>query len=50
MKYLIFDIETGTLSKEELEKIMPEFSALGNYKKQESIDTYITQVVANKLL
>ena len=43
MKYLIFDIETGALSKEELEKVMPEFSAPGNYKKQESIDAYINE-------
>lgn len=43
MNYLIFDIETGALSKEELEKVMPEFNAPGNYKKQESIDNYILE-------
>ena len=43
MKYLIFDIETGALSKEELEKVMPEFNAPGNYKKQESIDAYLKE-------
>jgi uncharacterized protein YprB with RNaseH-like and TPR domain len=43
MNYLIFDIETGGLSTEELEKVMPEFTAPGNYKKQESIDAYILE-------
>lgn len=43
MKRVIFDIETGPLPDEQLDKLAPEFSAPANYKDPEKIAAHIAQ-------
>jgi len=41
--YCLFDIETGPLPDEELNKVKPAFEAPANYKDPEKIKTYIQE-------
>lgn len=43
MKVLVFDIETGAESVDELTRLMPEFKAPANYSKKETIEKYIQE-------